>query len=177
MGVWFFENYQFLFDSKSPDCLKIAEQYKKKRLLDKEKARRKYRNYRLMFYKESNINKFAFGSNVSFQDGTLMNEWFDKNKENIFDSKQPIDVYIQSQYREFLMYYDLRREFLEEENLDKFNPEGNVRFLTGAIMYFWWERYKDGILTSNFNSDEEIKNQYNEFNDNNVKLKLGKKKF
>lgn len=167
MSKWFFEYKNYILQSKNKLCVEIQQQYEKyleqKRELYIKKQKLLYEKNKCIFYKESDINKFDSSGNVKFPDGTFMGEWFKKYKKVILLSDGLIEKEIQKSYELYLSVYELKKEFLKEENLDKFDEFGYVKFSSGALMNFYWEVYKDSILNSYCDIDKLIKKQYYEY--------------
>ncbi len=170
MGVWFANNMQKIFSYKGEVSAIIKNQYLDyKRCSDYKKEDSSHevlqrRRYFYLFLKTNNINKFNFYSGVTFPDGSLTGVWFYCNKDKILSSDDDaVCCVIKKQYFNYLQFADLKLQFLHAPK-EKFCFDGCVRFKTGAIMNFWWETYKDDILSSKDEVSIKIKAQFESFN-------------
>lgn len=178
MGYWFGLNLRKILVSKNPICLEIAKQYKQKKRKEASRRMLFLRKYKYMFFIMDNRDKFSPNSSLTFPDGMFISEWFSINRESILLSNDIIDIKIKDQYNNYLIFQKLKIEFLYG-NYEKFAFDGCVRFSTGAIMNFWWERFMDEILSSTDYVSLKIKEQYENYlsmvNDNKVKEVFVKK--
>ena len=170
MGVWFANNIEKIFSYKRETYESIKQQYKNYRRKKTSYDILQRRKYFYLFLKIDNLNKFNADSGITFPDGTLAGLWFYYNKEEILNSDDVVCASIKKSYSYYLQFTDLKLEFLHAPN-EKFRFDGCVRFKTGAIMNFWWETYKDCILSSLDEVSIRIKEQFDYFN--NIKKNEG----
>lgn len=167
MSKWFLENKTYILSSKNELCIEITKQYQEYLSNIKKAQERKikliYEKNKHLFYREKDINKFDDTSKLKFPDGIFMGEWFMTYKDFIMSSDDPFEKAIKAKYKLFLSMRSLKRKFLEEENFEKFDIYGCVRFETGALMNTYWEIYQNEILNSNCSIDILIKKQYEEY--------------
>lgn len=163
MYKWFAENLIAISRSKSPEHIEIMRQYELYISKKNTKVLLEQRKLKYMFLKEKNIEKFSLDSDILFPNGSLMNRWFNSNVMDIIASNELIDIEIKKQYESYMIFSALREEFLMENDFSKFDEYGNARFSSGAVMYFWWDRYKEEILNSTYYVDKDISNQYLEY--------------
>lgn len=113
-----------------------------------------YEERLLEFSKIKPLEKFAANSCVRFSDGLHTGRWYSKNKEIIDKSEDAISIIIKKQRRQYkdklnmkkgngsyeyqLMKIRVAKEFLECEDLDKFNPNSNLTLKNGLKMYTWY---------------------------------------
>ncbi len=162
MGYWFGKNMDKILRSKNPICIEISKQYEKKKKMEELKKKNAFIKYKHMFYVMNNLDKFNYNSGLTFPDGMFVSEWFYSNINIILSSDNVIDEQIKKQYNNYLDFQKLKMEFLHAD-VQKFDENGCVRFLTGAIMNFWWENNKDKILSSNDSVSLKIKEQYEKY--------------
>lgn len=179
MGYWFGMNLRKISESKNPFCIEIIKQYNERNKKNQLKNSFYLRKYKYIFLIMDGMDKFSFNSNLRFPDGTFVNEWFLQNKDDILSSDNDIDIIIKKQYFDHLGFENLKAEFLRGD-VSKFCPDECVRFSTGAIMNFWWDCFKDKILSSTDIKSLKIKEQYESYlsianNDNKSKEVLTKK--
>lgn len=124
------------------------------------------------------LNKFLYNSNIFFSDGSMVGYWFKKNKDLIMSSKDEFSLLIKKQYEEFISRNDhtietnsissynyqllrnkVAKEFLEEEDLSKFNHDSNLTLKNGMRMYTWYNYNKSIIETSTREIYVEIRKQ------------------
>ena len=140
--------------------VKIREDY----LIYKMKKKKlNYKKTLVLFYQNKGYGKFDIDSHVKLQNDVDAGIWFNNYKDFILEEKGPIETKIDEQYEVFLTHYDLAKEFLEEKNLDKFNVDSNVRFISHALMNLWWEDNEEKIMFSDLNLDKLIINQHEEY--------------
>ena len=157
---FFLEKIEKIMSYDDPLYKSIREDY----LLYKSKKQKlNYKKTLLAFYKQSGYGKFDKESNVKLSNGVDAGIWFDEFKYFILDNKGPIEVKIIEQYELFLIHYDLAKEFLEKEDLRKFDFDSNVRFISHALMNLWWEDNEKKIKYSDLNIDELIIEQYEQY--------------
>ena len=130
------------------------------------KSKKKKTNYKknlLLFYQKQGFGKFDIDSHVKLPNNLDAGIWFDEFKDFITSEKGPIETRISEQYELFLVHYDLAKEFLEEENLEKFDCDSNIRFISRALMNLWWEDNEQNIRYSDLNIDKLIVRQHNTY--------------
>ena len=184
----FFNDNKIYILSKQSECTdKIREQYKKYLFQLKQDEIKRNIRFKHEFSREKSFEKFSDVARLLFSDGrTPMYNWFRSNYDNLkavaqkneeLGVKPNIEGKIIDQYKKYLLYLEIKKEFLEEENFEKFSEVGNVRFSSGALMSLWWETNMEVILLSNSLDDIKIKNQYHEYLNtiNNVAEKVMKK--
>lgn len=174
MGVWFANNIDKIFSYKKETYELIKQQYKNYRRKKASHDILQRRKYFYLFLKIDNLNKFNADSGVTFSDGDLAGIWFYCNKNEILSSDDVVCIAIKKQYFNYLEFLDLELEFLHARK-EKFCLDGCVRFKTGAIMNFWWETYKDDILSSKDEVSIRIKEQFDCFNNTKGNKGLVKK--
>lgn len=167
MSKWFLENKIYILSSKNELCIEIAKQYQEYLNNIKKQRERKnrliYEKNKHLFYREKDLNKYDNTSTLKFPDGMFMGEWFMIYKDYILSSNGCFEKAIKDKYELFLLTRSLKTEFLEEENFEKFDIYGYVRFSTGALMNAYWEVYQKEILNSKCNIDRLIAKQYEEY--------------
>lgn len=151
-SVWFNENKNSLFESRTKENLEIKRQYDEYRFSFDDKISE--------FIKEKDFNKFNCNNrSIKFSDGSIISIWFDNHKQKILLSSYEI----RKQYDKYLngATYNLRKEeFALEPNLEKFNMKKKcVYFDDGKCMFGWFKRYKNNILSNNDLTDLVIINQ------------------
>ncbi len=115
------------------------------------------------FYLQSGYDKFNKNSKLKFKDGQLMTEWFYDNFDYILSSDNVIATFIKKQYDMFLCICLLKKEFIDNPNLEKFDEFSNVRFNSGALMSdFFYSNFKQ-ISNSNDRLDCIIMSEYNKY--------------
>ena len=174
-GKWFIKNANYLLFSQTPTCLIIKEQYLKKKRFDEIKRKHISRRRKLEFIACDNIYKYDKYNSPLFSDKTRMSDWFYIEYPNIKKYKEKTDVLVKNGYFDYYLMYELRMEFLDTPNEEKFEETGIARFTTGAIMYLWWEHYKEEILMSNNPIDIKISKQYLSYTTGDKKEVLIKK--
>lgn len=169
---WFVKNINYIFSSTNEIYQTIKKQYNKMRIKKEHFLFVKDRQY---FCKDNRLYKFDEKSEIRLPSNNLSGIWFKKNKKEILNSNNLIDIEIQRQYKSYKDYYSLLYEFYIKDNDLKFDSASNIRFASGALMNFWWEKNKESILSSSFIIDQMIKEQYYKYVDSNEEKVLKKK--
>lgn len=163
MYTWYMNNKNLILSSKANVYVLIRNQLEKKKLLDDNKKEIENKKKRILFSKCHDINKFNPKSNTTFNDGSIMGLWFESNKDKIFNSRLPIDVEIVHQKDLYDSYVDLAKEFAEEESYEKFNPDGNMRFISRSLMQPFFECHINNFINAYDKTSLMIMEQYNEY--------------
>ena len=144
MGYWFGLNMDRIILSENKLCVEIKKQYKYE------------------FYALKDLNKFNRNNDLTFKDGSKIGKWLKENKRDILSSDALIDKHIKKQYENYLKFKRLELEFLNAP-IDKFSQYKCVKFMSGAIMNFWWECNMDIILSSTDEISNNIRTQYEKY--------------
>jgi len=158
---FYVDNYIYIQNNNSDDCKMIVKQYKMYLFQKKQRETFNLTKCKLEFYKMPE-DKFYEDSNLYLT-----------NKENSYSffarlidyyQQEPnlskLDFEILRQYEVYLSFIELKKEFLSDDSMEKFDESGYVRFENGAIKNIWWTVYKDDILNSDHDIDIKISNQY-----------------
>lgn len=161
--IWFAKNLKYILDSKDNNCIKIREQYEV--ILNKRRIKNalEFKKDEIYFIKLNDITKFNIYSACRLPSGIESGVWFKSNYEFIRKSKGPMEKQIKNQYRSYLAYFRLVKEFYEIKDLSKFEDYSIFRFSTGAPMDLWWESNKEQILNNDFFLYTYIKEQYEKY--------------
>lgn len=136
-------------------------------------------------------NKFKKDAKIQFKDGSYTDNWFINNRDVILNSDEGTCNLIKKQFYEYkknslsvikkesdlsykamLAMIKKAEEFLNCDNLDKFNYNSSVTFKNGDKMYLW---YLDNIITINTSQKEvfqKIRKQLEKRNELNKKRKI-----
>ncbi len=175
MNEWFTKNKRYILESRSKVCIEIINQYKAYlQNLRQQKIINNHR-YKMHFHKEFDLKKFHYSYKLKFDDGTLMSLWFYSNKEKLRSSDSPIDIEIWQQYMTYCDLRKLKEEFMNSEDFSKFDPESDLKFTTGALMYDWWLSNQDDIFDYKTEENRYIIRQYNEYLNNKYNNAMVKK--
>lgn len=162
MKDWFISNKDIiiLLSGEIETCQKIMgdfKKYKSKEILEEHK---KLLKDKLFFAEIKNPAKFSLDCNYRLPSNIFSGMWFLKNENNILSSDLSVDKKIKKQFENYVSYTNLRKLFLKETNLGKFNPDIFIRFPTGAIMSDWWEFNKHYILECRDEIDKKITKEW-----------------
>ena len=162
MGYWFGLNMDRIILSENKLCVEIKKQYELKKKRDKSRNIIFKRKYKYEFYALKDLNKFNRNNDLTFKDGSKIGKWLKENKRDILLSDALIDKHIKKQYENYLKFKRLELEFLNAP-IDKFSQYKCVKFMSGAIMNFWWECNMDIILSSTDEISNNIRTQYEKY--------------
>lgn len=131
----------------------------------------------------ANINshwKFVFSNPFVFSDGSRMHPWYKNNRQEILTSKDPLCIKIQKDFNEYKIISEERErvvrdnsmratkvkkktfeEFLEIEDLSKFEYGSDVTFKNGMLACKWFIENQIYIKSSKDPICIEIVKQYN----------------
>lgn len=145
---------------KDPLFTNIREDYLKYKV---KKQKLDYKKTLLLFYNTQGFGKFDIDSHVKLSNKVDAGIWFNNFKDFILKEKGPIEIKVVEQYESFLIYYDIAKEFLDEENLEKFDFDSNIRFISRALMNLWWEDNEEKIRYSDLNIDKLIIKEHDSY--------------
>ena len=160
---WFNANINRIMRSTYDICNLIKKDYLRYKVDERKAKLIEERKKVYEFFCEKNNNKFQVNSNLKFKDGTLMYKWFLNNIDKIINSNELIYNKIYNQYELYLFYLELKNEFYNHPNLEKYDENSNVRFKSGALMCFFFEQYFNDILNSNTKIDKLIIDDYKKY--------------
>lgn len=180
-------------------CKKIMIQYNEYLLSINEKKEKSFILRLKEFAQEESLAKFTPNELIKFKNGSYMHNFWAVNKDKIYSldneyAKLVIKQYVkkklndrvnirkQQQEQHQCLYLNknnfinLLNEFLQQDNLNKFNPAANLYFKNCIPMYKWWiefTKYEDELIEQNPNIQimiSKIDKQYvNYINDVNEK--------
>lgn len=129
----------------------------------------KDREFLIEFEAKEGLDKFKKDGDVKFQNGIHMATWFYENYRRIISVPYKECKSILAQYEKFKRIerqkqklYEARDrlEFLNEQNIDKFDSTCEIYFESGKNMGKWFVDNKTNILCSAAKVDNDIKKQY-----------------
>lgn len=164
-SIWFSSKKKKILSLKTEEVKEIKKQfneYKKiKRKREKEKVKEEFERRLAEFIEIKDIYKFSAKRKVKFEDGLSTRYWFTKEKEKIFNSKDPRCKEVKRQYDLFLitvpddriarfngLYEKKLLEFANEEDLQKFSAYSDIKFEDGKLMHNWYALNKKRIFSS-----------------------------
>lgn len=185
-SAWFYYHEKTILESKDETSKKIMQQYaeykKQEKLKQEQKKEESFQKRLLEFCEIEDLKKFASKDSLKFKDGAATYYWFKKNKKDIYRRKDETSKKIIQQYQEYLEEMELRRklapsrkeksqelfekrvqEFLEMDDIKKFNNADGLRFKDEALAAIWFSNNRNKILKRSDQSCEKIVEQYENY--------------
>lgn len=177
---WFYGVRNQILESNDKICLEIAKQYQQY-LVERDKDRRNVDNISKAFKKKltdfseiEDLNKFDMKSNIHLKSGKFAAYFFYKNEDYILHQNTDVCITIRKQYQQYLAqlktknilkYLKLKREFISEESLEKFDIDSDLTFKSDPDikMSEWFFANKVRIEKSENKPDIAIIIQYKSF--------------
>ena len=172
MSAWWSRNkseFRFLiFD----EAISIKKQYSEYRR--RPKFSKSFTNRLKEFANEPCMQKFNTSDrSLLFSDGGIMSTWWNSLSSKILNLQTPDALAINLQYKEYMdnntfanvkkRYYEKLKEFKQEENLNKFKPNNDLRFKDNTLMNAWFKNHYFKIISSNDDVSKSIMMQYKKF--------------